>query len=106
MIVRSKYPRSVLNEIKWKLDINKCKVYYIHRGAPGNVNIIDGNAIKTINRAFLILEGYPYEVYIPYHRIFRIDYDDEIVFERPQSKKKNNLEMKDILKDEDYNENY
>ncbi len=79
---KSKHPRLLLNEIKWRFDLNKCRVYYIHRGAPGDVKAVDGSAIKAIERGFLVLEGYPYEVYIPYHRIIRIDYDNHTIFER------------------------
>ncbi|SNQ60224.1 DUF504 domain-containing protein [Candidatus Methanoperedens nitratireducens] len=86
---KSRYPRLLLNEIKWKSDLHRCRVYYIHRGAPGNIKAVEGSAIRTIDRAFLILEGEPHEVYIPYHRIVRIDYDDKIIFERPQRNKIN-----------------
>ncbi|VVB91404.1 Uncharacterised protein [uncultured archaeon] len=79
---KSRHPRFLLNEIKWRFDLGRCRVYYIHRGAPGNIKAVDGSAIRTIDRAFLILEGVPHEVYIPYHRIVRIEFDDRIVFER------------------------
>ncbi len=81
---RSKHPRDIFNEIKWRFDFSKCKVYYIHRGAPGNVKIVSGSAIKNIDRSFLILEGIVDDVYIPYHRIFRIEFDNQIIFERPK----------------------
>ena len=79
---KSKHPRLLLNEIKWRFDLNRCKVYYIHRGAPGDVKMIEGNLIKNIERGFLVLEGVVEEVYIPYHRIIRIEYDTQTVFER------------------------
>lgn len=82
---KSKHPRHVLNEIKWRFDLRRCRVYYIHRGAPGDVKIIDGSAVKSIDRAFLILEGEPYEVYIPYHRIIRIDYEGRPVYMRKKA---------------------
>lgn len=79
---KSRHPRLLLNEIKWRFDLRRCRVYYIHRGAPGNIKAVEGSAIRTIDRAFLILEGEPHEVYIPYHRIARIEFDNRIVFER------------------------
>ena len=79
---KSKHPRLVLNEIKWRFDLGRCRVYYIHRGAPGDMKVVEGSAIKSIDRAFLILEGEPHEVYIPYHRIFRIDYEGIAVYMR------------------------
>ncbi len=84
----SKRPRNILNEIKWRFDLRKCRVYYIHRGAPGNMKMVEGNAIKSIERSFLILEGVVHDVYIPYHRIFRIDYDGTAVYMRKKSKSK------------------
>ncbi len=79
---KSKHPRLVLNEIKWRFDLSRCRVYYIHRGAPGDMKVVEGSAIKSIDRAFLILEGEVHEVYIPYHRIFRIDYEGRPVYMR------------------------
>ncbi|MDD5474754.1 MAG: RNA repair domain-containing protein [Candidatus Methanoperedens sp.] len=79
---RSKRPRDMLNEIKWRFDLSKCLVYYIHRGAPGDIKIVEGSTIKSIDRSFLILEGFVNDVYIPYHRIFRIDYGGLPVYAR------------------------
>ncbi len=52
---------------------------------------VEGSMIKNIEKSFLILEGIADDVYIPYHRIIRIDFDDHIIFERsirPLPKKK------------------
>lgn len=46
------------------------------------MKIVEGDAIKSIDRSFLILEGVVDDVYIPYHRIFRIDYDEMPVYVR------------------------
>jgi len=83
---KSKHPRLLLNEIKWRFDLNRCKVYYIHRGAPGDEMMIEGSIIKNIERGFLVLEGVDEDVYIPYHRIFRIEYNSQIIFERKKKK--------------------
>ncbi len=85
---RSKRPRDILNEIKWRFDLRKCKVYYIHRGAPGDMKMVEGNAIRSIDRSFLILEGVVDDVYIPYHRIVRIDYEGTAVYMRKKPKSK------------------
>ncbi len=78
---RWKHPRPVLNEIMWRYDIRTCRVYFIHRGVPGDTRIVDGSAIKHIEGSHLVLEGFPQDVYIPYHRIFRIEYNGEVVYE-------------------------
>jgi hypothetical protein len=81
---RSKRPRDILNEIKWRFDLSKCRVYYIHRGAPRDMKTVEGDAIKSIDRSFLILEGTVQDIHIPYHRILRIDYDGIPVYKKPQ----------------------
>jgi uncharacterized protein (UPF0248 family) len=83
---RSKRPRDILNEIKWRFDLSRCRVYYIHRGVPGDIKIVEGSAIKNIDRSFLILEGAVQDVNIPYHRIVRIDHDDTPVYLRKSPK--------------------
>jgi len=79
---KGKHPRLLLNEIKWRFDLTKCRVDYIHRGAPGDVKMIEGREIKNIERGFLVLEGVVEDVYIPYHRIIRIEYEGQIIFEK------------------------
>jgi hypothetical protein len=83
LIIKSRSPRLVLNELKWKgYDLKKCRIYYIHRGAPGDTKIVGGDAIREIDRRFMILEGVVQEVYIPYHRIFRIEFENQVIYER------------------------
>jgi len=53
------------------------------QGAPGDMRIVEGSMIKNIEKSFLLLEGTEVDVYIPYHRITRIDFNDHIIFERP-----------------------
>lgn len=81
---KSKFPKVILNEIKWKgLDLSNCKIYYISRGSPGDIASAKGEHIKEIG-GFLVLEGIPYEKYIPYHRITRIEYGGKTIFDRPR----------------------
>ncbi len=89
---RSKRPRDILNEIKWRFDLRKCRVYYIHRGAPGDMKVVEGSAIKYIDRSFLILEGVVHDVYIPYHRIVGIDYEGMAVYMRKSLQKPESLD--------------
>ena len=84
---RSKHPRDIFNEIKWRFDLSKCKIYYIHRGAPGNMKIVEGSMIKGIGRSFLVFHGTMEDAYIPYHRIIRIDHEGKTVFDRKILKK-------------------
>lgn len=70
--------RDLLNEIKWTKDLEKVKIRYIHRGAPNNVKTVSGADIISIGRSFLETAT----ATIPYHRITRILYDDETIFDR------------------------
>ncbi len=84
---KSKHPRLLLNEIKWRFELGKCTVYYIHRGAPEDTKIVKGDEIKGIGRGFLVLKGDVEDVFIPYHRIFRIDFENHVVFERKKKQR-------------------
>ncbi len=88
---RSKRPRDILNEIKWRFDLRRCKVYYIHRGVPGDIKTVEGSSVMKIERSFLVLEGAVQDVYIPYHRIVRIDYDGITVYLRFTHNKDQNI---------------
>ncbi len=78
--IKSKRPRDILNEIKWKgLDIDNCTIYYIHRGAPGDTKAIPGSSIRTIGRSFFETTD---STSIPYHRILRIDHGGIKVYEK------------------------
>ncbi len=80
--IKSKFPRDVLNEVKSKgIDLSVCKIHYINIGSPGDIAIIKGSEIKEIDSGFLILEGIPYEKYIPYHRITKIEYGYMPIFD-------------------------
>ena len=78
--IKSRRPRDILNEIKWKgLDIEHCTIYYIHRGAPGDTKVIGFSSLRTIGRSFFETTS---GTSIPYHRILRIDHDGIRVYEK------------------------
>jgi uncharacterized protein (UPF0248 family) len=70
--------RDILNEIKWTKDLEKVKIWYIHRGALNNTKIISGIEITIIGRSFLETST----ATIPYHRIIKILYGEKTVFDR------------------------
>jgi len=70
--------RDILNEIKWTKDLSKVTIWYIHRGALHNTRSIKGDEITDIGTSFLGTT----RASIPYHRILKIFYDEEIVFNR------------------------
>ncbi len=72
------FVRDILNKIKWTKDLNKVTIWYVHRGALHNTKIISGDEIKGIGRSFLETST----AMIPYHRIIKILYGDEVLFDR------------------------
>jgi len=72
------YLRDILNEIKWTKDLDKAELWYAHRGAPNDTKIISGKDIVRIEKSSLDTTT----ATIPYHRIFKVVYDGEIIFER------------------------
>jgi len=73
--------KNILDMILWhpEMDIRKCNITYIHRGAPGNLKKIACSRISSLERGFLILDD---ETQIPCHRIVKIEYDDQILWNK------------------------
>jgi uncharacterized protein len=72
--------RALLNELKWTKDLSKAEIWYRHRGAPNDTMIISGTDIINISRSFLETTT----ASIPFHRILKILYNGEVVFNRSQ----------------------
>lgn len=74
------YPRQVLNRLKWTPgeSLADATIWYLHRGAPGDVVKISGDKVRSLGRSFFDTD----EATIPYHRILRIDYRGETIFEK------------------------
>jgi uncharacterized protein (UPF0248 family) len=75
-------PREVLNKLKWKPgeSIADAIIYYIDYGAPNDSTSMSGSEITK-------LEGYYLEAgedsFIPYHRVYRIDYRGKVIYWKP-----------------------
>jgi uncharacterized protein (UPF0248 family) len=76
--------RNLLNELLWhpKKSLEKAKITYIHRGAPGDRLTVGGKDIKRLERSFFIIERGGKETWIPYHRITEVRVGDETVFRK------------------------
>ena len=74
--------REILNKVKWdeRMDFDQLEVVYLHRGAPNDLKRISGREIVSIGTSFLSLKAEGAE--IPYHRIVKILYEGEVLFER------------------------
>lgn len=81
------FPREILNELKWRKDKNlaEAEIHFLHRGAPNDIKIISGSEIRELGRSFFTVGDNE----IPYHRIRKIIYRGEILFDHGNSAKKN-----------------
>lgn len=73
-------PRDVLNKLKWhkKYSLENAEIWYIHRGAPHDTKVLSGKDIIKLGRSFIETTN----AMIPYHRVFKIVYENKIIFER------------------------
>lgn len=80
-------PRDILNELKWTntFRLENAEIWYIHRGAPQDTKVITGNKIISLEKSFM----HTTTAMIPYHRIFKIVYAGNIIFNRKKIKSKN-----------------
>jgi len=72
--------REILNMLKWKegFDFDKVEIWYIDRGAPGDVGVIRGEDVERIGRSFIHTKRKS----IPFHRVLRILHDGKEIFSR------------------------
>lgn len=74
-------PKDVLNRLKWKEgeSLSDATIHYVSRGSPDDSASVGGGEIKSI-------EAFGFEMesgsYIPYHRIYKIDYRGRTIFDR------------------------
>ena len=73
--------RKTLNEYKWRedRDFSKIEVHYIDRLDPRGYAVLKGDEIEDLGQKFIFTKN---EGMIPYHRVMRILYDGEVIFER------------------------
>jgi uncharacterized protein (UPF0248 family) len=73
-------PRDILNELKWRdcYDLKYAEIWIVHRGAKNNTKIIYGSNIVNLGKSFIETT----DSMIPYHRIFKIIYNDNVIFQR------------------------
>lgn len=74
-------PREILLEMWWRedRDFKKVDIHYVHRGVPGDMKVINGKDVRKLNKYYF--EAFT-TLCIPYHRIRKIVYDGEVIFDR------------------------
>lgn len=78
------YPREVLNRLKWDAaeSLDSATIWYIHRGAPGDILSIRGSDIRALGKGFFETD----DASIPYHRVIRIEYRGTVIFDKERER--------------------
>ncbi len=63
-------------------DFNRASVEYVNRGAPGDRSTVQGDHILKLEQGGMEIESEQGTKFIPYHRIRRIAYDGEAMWEK------------------------
>ena len=63
-------------------NIDEAVVMYLDRGAPDDVTIIRGSEIRALEKWCFVTR----DASIPYHRITRIEYRGETIFDRKRER--------------------
>ena len=77
-------------------EFGKVSVEYVDRGAPGDVSRVQGDRIIRLEQGFMEIESEMKTKFIPMHRIRRIAYDGETMWEKgiePSAKKISNEDL-------------
>jgi hypothetical protein len=65
-----------------QFDISRASVEYMDRGAPGDLSIVRGGQIISLEPGWMEIESEMKTKFIPFHRIRRIAYDGNTMWER------------------------
>ena len=78
------YPRETLNRLKWDSaeSLEEAVITYVNRGAPDDVTIIRGSEILELEKWCFVTR----DASIPYHRVVRIEYRGETVFDKKRER--------------------
>jgi len=77
-------PKEALNKLKWhsKFTLQNSKITIVHRGALGNIRVIDGADIIELGHSFMRVASPDGNVEIPYHRIIQTEVQGKILWQK------------------------
>lgn len=69
-----------MNRLKWDVteSLDEAIIWFVHRGAPGDITSVRGSDITSLDKGFFEVEG----TSIPYHRITRVEYRGNVIFDK------------------------
>ena len=63
-------------------DLSKAEIEYLDRGAPGDISAVKGNDIISLKSGVMEIRSDLLTKFIPIHRIRRISYQGEMLWEK------------------------
>jgi uncharacterized protein len=60
----------------------KIQVWYVDRGAPGDISFVEGREIQMLDAYYFIILSESGAKSVPYHRIRKIVYNGETLWEQ------------------------
>jgi len=74
-----------LNKLKWTGKLDKTKIVFVHRGAPGDVKTISGASITCLKRSHFCYKDNGHETHIPNHRILEVRLEGRAIWKKKKS---------------------
>lgn len=74
---------STLNRLKWTGKLRDCEIIILHRGAPEDKKIIQGEKVTEVKKSYFLYKN-EREVFIPLHRVLEIRLKGETLWKRKQ----------------------
>jgi uncharacterized protein (UPF0248 family) len=62
-------------------DFSRVEIDYVDRGAPGDRSTVRGERVVALEAPYMEVGAGTHTAFIPYHRIRRILYDGEVIWE-------------------------
>ena len=80
----------VLNRLKWEGGLRDAEIVILHRGAPNNRKVVDGQDIDQVKRGYITFQKVSRdwrvapggETRIPLHRILEVWKDGKLLWKR------------------------
>jgi uncharacterized protein (UPF0248 family) len=75
-----------LNKLKWKGELDKAEIVFVHRGARDDRKSISGSKVISIKRSHFYFKDNDHETFIPNHRVLEIRKEGKVIWKRKIAK--------------------
>lgn len=73
----------VLGKLLWKGGLERAEIAIVHRGAPGDVKVIEGSRVDEVKSGYLTYTNrFGEDTVIPLHRVLEVRLDGKQLWKR------------------------